>query len=142
MGKCSDNPAAALKKRVTIQNRTLTSDGQGGFTETWADATTVWASLDPYKGWERFQTNQLATPITHKLVMRYTPLLTTESRLVYGDRIFGVKEALNRNEDNRFLDIRAVELESVDVDNADALLLEDGFAFLLEDGSNLLLEAA
>jgi SPP1 family predicted phage head-tail adaptor len=142
LGKC-DNPAAKLKKRLTIQNIVYVADGQGGFTQTWADSATVWASLDPYKGWERFQANQTATPITHKIEMRYTPLLTTASRLVYGDRVFEVKEALNRNEDNRFLDIRAIELESVEAEaETNRILLENGFALLLEDNSNLLLEAA
>lgn len=143
MGKCCDNPAVMLKKRVTIQNIAREEDGQGGYTETWASAATVWASIEPVKGWERYQAAQLATPVTHKIVMRYTPAVSTASRLIYDGRVFGVKECLNRNEDNRFLDIRALELESVTlVAETFRILLEDGFALLLEDNSNLLLEAA
>lgn len=136
MGKCC---AVTLNKRVTIQNVTRLEDGQGGFTETWTDAGTVWASLEPYKGWERYQANQVATPITHRIVMRYTSILTTESHLVYGDRYFGVKEALKRNEEKRFLDIRAVELESVDVDSFSALLIQEGGYLIQQGGGRLLL---
>lgn len=143
MAKCCDNPAAKHNRRVTIQNLSLAPDGQGGFTESWTNSSTVWCSIEPYKGWERFQAGQLATPITHKIEMRYNRSLSTTSRLKFGTRYFEVKEALNRNEENRFLDIRAVEIEGAEeVGETFHILLEDGFSLLLEDGSNLLLEAA
>lgn len=139
MAKCCDNPAAAFKKRVIIQNRTFSSDGQGGFTETWTNASTVWCSIEPMKAMERFQTAQLATPMTHKIVMRYSSTLTSSSRLKYGNRIFDVKEVLNRNADSRFLDIRAVELESVEADTFDALLIQGGGYLIQQGGGRFLL---
>ncbi len=134
-----DNPAAALKKRVTIQNRSLSADGQGGFTELWANASTVWCSIEPVKGWERFQAMQAATPVTHKIVMRFNRTLSTASRLMYGDRYFEVREVLNRNEGNRFLDVRAVELESVQADVYAALLVQGGGYLLQQGGGRILL---
>ncbi|AWM37028.1 Phage head-tail joining protein [Gemmata obscuriglobus] len=110
MAECCAATAVTLKKRVTVQNVTRTADGQGGFTETWDDAATVWCSVEPVKAWERYQAAQLQAPVTHKIVMRYTRAVTPTSRLVYQDRIFHVKEAINRNEEGRFLDLRAVEV--------------------------------
>ena len=142
MGNCAYLPAT-FKKRVTIQNVTRVQDGQGGYTETWADTATVWCSIEPVKAYERYQSMQLAAPVSHKVVMRYTDAVTSTSRLTFGDRVFNVKEVINRNEVGRFIDIRSIEIESLSVDTETArILLEDGFALLLEDGSNLLLEAA
>jgi SPP1 family predicted phage head-tail adaptor len=98
-----------MKFRVTIQSETQSSDGQGGFTSSWVDGDTVWASIEPLKGWERMQAQQMQTPVTHKLVMRYRSDVTTETRLKYGSRLFQVKEVINQDENSRFLIIKAIE---------------------------------
>lgn len=100
-----------LKKRVTIQNVTRVSDGQGGFTETWVDGSTVFAGIEPVKSYERYQAMQLEVPVSHKIVMRFTAEVTEQSRLKYGERIFNVKEVINVNEDGRFLAVRAIEMK-------------------------------
>jgi SPP1 family predicted phage head-tail adaptor len=128
---------------VTIQNVTRVQDGQGGYTESWSDVATVWCSIEPVKAWERYQAAQLATPVSHKVVMRYTSAVTSASRLKFGDRYLGVKEVINRDEQSRFLDIKCIEVESISIDTETLyILLEGGFSLLLEDGSNLLQEAA
>jgi SPP1 family predicted phage head-tail adaptor len=109
VAKNADALIAAMRKRVTIQNSTTLSDGQGGFTETWVDGAVVWASLEPAKGYERFQAMQMQTPITHKIVMRYRTDVTTATRLKYENRIFWIQECLNVEERKRFLQITAVE---------------------------------
>lgn len=108
MAKCSYLPAT-LKKRVTLQSVSRVSDGQGGFTETWKDGQSVFASIEPVKAYERFQAMQTATPISHKIIMRYNAVVTTASRLKYEGRIFAVKEVINQDEQNRFLVIKAIE---------------------------------
>lgn len=139
MGRC-DNPAAALKKRVTVQNLVRTGDGQGGFVETWVDAATVWASVDPYKGWERFQADQAATPVTHKILMRFHRAVSTASRIRYGARVFGVKEVLDPNLDRRFLAIKAIErAEDAYVPDVGAILLRTGGFLRFRAGGNILL---
>ena len=110
MAECCASVVTSLKKRVTVQNVTRTADGQGGFTETWTDHADVWCSIEPVKAWERYQAAQLQAPVTHKIVMRYNRGVTPASRLKFGDRIFNVKEVINRMEESRFLDIRAVEV--------------------------------
>ena len=39
--------AGKLRERVTIQQKTLVSDGMGGQSETWATLATVWAAVKP-----------------------------------------------------------------------------------------------
>ena len=98
----------ALKHRIELQEETKTPDGQGGFITAWATVATVWAGIEPAKGYERYQAQQIQVPVTHKITMRYRAV-TTANRLVYGSRVFGIKEVLNVNEESRFLQIKAIE---------------------------------
>ena len=81
-----------MRHRIVIQSVSQSSDGQGGFTETWADGATVAASIDALKDrpFERFQAGQTQTPATHKIVMRYRSDLTTAKRVKFGTRIFAI----------------------------------------------------
>jgi SPP1 family predicted phage head-tail adaptor len=131
-----------MKRRVTIQSVSRLSDGQGGYTESWADGDTVWASVDPSTGYQKFQAMQMQEPITHKIVMRYRPDVTTATRLRYGDRVFDVAEALDVDEDGRFLKIKAVERVVLAADSdIGALLLTSGAYLTLRSGGRLLLRA-
>lgn len=106
---CQDYLPAKMDKRVAIQSRSLASDGQGGFTETWATDATVWAYVRPYRGRERPQAGQTQTPVTHKITTRYRAGVTTKQRLLLDSRAFDVEEVINPDEADQFLEILAVE---------------------------------
>jgi SPP1 family predicted phage head-tail adaptor len=106
---CVKNPAARMKFRVEIQSLSQATDNQGGFTDSWTTDATVWAEIEPLKGWERFQAQQTQTPLTHKVTMRYRSGVTTAKRLLYGSRVFEIKEVINVNEDSAFLVLRCLE---------------------------------
>lgn len=98
-----------MNKRVAIQVDTQTPDGQGGFTSSWATIATVWASINPVKGYEKFQAGQLQTPVTHDILIRYRSGIITANRLLFNSRIFEIKEIINQNEDNVFLKLKCLE---------------------------------
>ncbi len=100
---------ASFRKRVVIQTVSQVTDGQGGFTDTWNNIETVYASIEPMKAYERFQAMQMQVPVSHKIVMRYHSAVTTSCRLTYQSRIFWVKEIINIEERGRFLKINAIE---------------------------------
>lgn len=105
-----DCPAfVALKHRVTLQRISRAEDGQGGFTETWDDIATLWASIEPLKGYERMQAMQLKTPTTHRVRLRYRADVTTKDRLIYDGRAFDVAEAINEGEAKLWLRLSCVE---------------------------------
>jgi len=106
---CVDFLPAKLNRRVELQAVTQTPDGQGGFTEAWVTAATLWAAIDPVKGYERYQAHQVQTPVSHKVTIRYRSGVTTKKRFLFGSRVFEIKEVLNQNEANEFLVIRALE---------------------------------
>ncbi len=110
MASCCDISASDLRHRMTVQTLSQVGDGQGGFTETWTDGATLSAKIEPSKGWERFQAQQVATPVTHTITTRYRTDLTTQHRLKLGSRVFRIKELLNVEERNQWLRIKAIEL--------------------------------
>jgi len=141
VAKC-ENLATTLKRRVTIQTVRRVSDGQGGFTESWVDGDTVWASIEPKRAYERFQAMQTAVPASHEIIMRFRRDVTSACRLKYGTRVFEVKEAINQSEQSRFLSIKAIETVSVEfVPDIGAIALRSGGYILLRDGGKILLRA-
>lgn len=109
MGKGCCAGFAAMRQQVTIQAVSRTPDGQGGFTESWVDGDTVWASVEQKKAWEKFQAQQEQTPVVWAVTIRYRGDVTSASRLKYGTRVLWVKEVINRGEANAYLDIKAIE---------------------------------
>lgn len=105
------NITPTMDKRVVIQTSSTSGDGQGGITETWADGATVWASIEPLKGYEKFQAMQLETPCTHKVMMRYRDDVTTKIRLKFGTRVFNVKEATNLFEQKTWMRLLVLEMQ-------------------------------
>lgn len=107
---CLKFKPADMKHRVKVQAASRVSDGQGGFTETWDTTATLWAKVEPVKGWEKMQAQQLQTQLTHKVTVRYSASVTTAKRLLFEGRVLDVKEAVNLDEANAFLRLMCVEV--------------------------------
>jgi len=93
-----------LKKRVTILKQVRTSDGQGGFTETWQEVGTVWAAIEPISGREYYEAMQLASDVTHRVRMRYMDL-TPHEKIKYDDRVFDIIAVIDVNMEHRELEV-------------------------------------
>ena len=79
--------AGRLRHRVEFQNETLSSDGQGGSTRTWATRATVSASIKPLRAEERFYYEQLQHNGSHSLLIRYRSVIEPTDRVKYGGHI-------------------------------------------------------
>lgn len=106
---CNKSLSASMKHRITIQQVTQSSDGQGGFSEEWTSFADVWASIEPVKAYEKFQASQLQAPISHKIIIRYLSGLTAKHRILWGLRVMNIKEVINIDENNAFMRITALE---------------------------------
>jgi SPP1 family predicted phage head-tail adaptor len=82
-----------LRHTVQIQAVTLTDDGMGSPTESWATVPggTVRAEIWTLKGDERMTADSLGASVTHRVRMRFFPGLTTAHRLLFGTRIFRIR---------------------------------------------------
>jgi SPP1 family predicted phage head-tail adaptor len=99
----------AMNHRIAFQATTQTTDGAGGFIEEWATVATVWASIEPARSSERFLAMQTETHVTHTIMCRYNPVITTAKRAMFGSRIFDVTGVINMAEANAYMKITAVE---------------------------------
>ena len=96
----------ALRHRVTFQYLTRTTDGQGGFTSTWADMPSlpeVWGEVTPAKTYERFFSEQIQYQRSHQVIVRYRTDLTQEMRMLFDSRIFQIKGIRKPDERKFFL---------------------------------------
>ncbi len=75
--------AGRLRHRVQIQERVETTrDEHGGISPTWSTIATVSASVEPLRGRELFEAQQVQERTTIRVRMRHYPGLTTKHRLV------------------------------------------------------------
>lgn len=90
-----------MRERVTIQAATQTANALGETTLSWADVSTVWASVNGVSANEALQYGQQSTTVTHRVRMRYQSTLTSQNRLVWRGRILNIVSLLeyqNRSE--------------------------------------------
>lgn len=106
---CGAVEIGELKKRIVIETVTQTSDGIGGFTETWATFVSAWASINPMKANEVFWAGHLEHRVTHKIMIRYQSGVLPKMRVSFGGRYFYIKGVRNIDEMNRFLELMCEE---------------------------------
>lgn len=102
--------AGKLRHRVTIQQLVKADDGYGGIVETWQDVATVWATVEPLRGSERYRAQQVQSELTHKVTMRYRPGVKPQMRLLYGDRVLEIEAVIDVEERHRWLELLCSEV--------------------------------
>ena len=84
-----------MRHRVVVETPTPTSDGDGGYSDSYAAAgpSPVWASIEPATAAvsEQQVGNRIETAITHVITMRWHTGVTTRTRLSFGSRRFFVR---------------------------------------------------
>lgn len=86
--------AGKLRHRITIQNYTITNT-QGEVAKTWATFATVWASIEPMKGREFFESAIEESEITAKITIRYKSDVKPQMRVVYGSIIYEIVSVIH-----------------------------------------------
>jgi len=103
-------PIGRMNKRITLQYKTLVSDGMGSFTASWVDIATVWAAIIPVSTKERMMADQVSGEITHRIRTRYRRNIRASWRIKFGNRYFNINgPPINPNERNQWLDILVKE---------------------------------
>jgi len=101
--------AGELRHRVTIQQKSVTRNTFGEEIVTWQDVATVWAAIEPLRGREFFESQQVNAEVTTRIRIRYRPGITPTMRVVYGSRIFDIQAVINVEERNRELHLMCRE---------------------------------
>lgn len=102
--------ASKLNKRITI-TRPITSTSASGQTsiDKWEPWQSVWANIRPLRGTEKFEANQIGNSVSHKITIRYRDDIDEGMRLCYDQKELDIKTIINVREENRWLEIEAVE---------------------------------
>jgi SPP1 family predicted phage head-tail adaptor len=98
-------PAGPLRERITIQQESNVSDGQGGSTLSWTEVDTVWGCVSPLRGAERLQSMQVQDETIHKITIRFRDDITPKMRVVWRGRIMNIREVINPDEHKKYLQL-------------------------------------
>ena len=98
-----------LRHRIVIQSPTETQDTYGEPIKTWTTFLTTWASVEPLKGREYWESQQVNAEVTYKITMRHRPGLNPKMRVSWDDRTFEIKNILNDFERDRRLTLMVTE---------------------------------
>ena len=101
--------AGELRHRVTIQQKSVTRNTFGEEVVTWQDVATVWAAIEPLRGREFFESQQVNAEVTTRIRIRYRPGITPTMRVVFGNRVFDIQAVINVDERNRELHLMCRE---------------------------------
>lgn len=106
--------AGKLRHRVVIQQPAESQDAYGEPDFTWSTFATVWASIEPGRGQEYEQAQTVQQSITHRVMIRYCPGVTTQMRVKYTDRrgqtrYFDIEAVLDYQERGRTMELRCRE---------------------------------
>lgn len=100
---------AKLKQRISIEQLTRTSDGQGGFTETWSLFAEVWSGIEPSSASERFFAQRIESNVSHKITIRWLDGVKSEMRILFEGRIFQIHGVRRINEERWFMILDCIE---------------------------------
>jgi len=98
-----------LRHRIVIQSPTETQDTYGEPIKTWSTFLTTWASVEPVKGREYWESQQVNAEVTYKITMRHRSGLNPKMRVSWDDRTFEIKNILNDFERDRRLTLMVTE---------------------------------
>ena len=88
-----------LRERVTVQIASGTTNALGETVMTWANSSSVWASVQGVSASEALANGQQETTVTHRVRMRYLPGLTQQMRFSWRSRTLNIVSLLEY--DNR-----------------------------------------
>lgn len=92
MVTCGKYNSGMLSQSVSIQSKARASDGQGGFTETWAavPGAASWAMIAAAPGSERWGYMRTTPGNVYKMVTRYFRGATAAQRVIWGGGEYAV----------------------------------------------------
>ena len=103
--------AGSMSKTITIQTEVRTSDGGGGYVQSFITNFTTRSSVTPITGDEKYTQGQLSDTQLYEFVMRYRAdkVIIPSNRILFGSRVFQIRRTINHMERNKYWVIRAEE---------------------------------
>jgi SPP1 family predicted phage head-tail adaptor len=102
------NPGA-LNQRLTLEIPLETADGAGGVIRTYAAGPLLWANVTALRARHETVAGGSGATVTHRILVRTGPEITTRHRLSQGVRRFIIRAVHDDDASGRFLRIEAEE---------------------------------
>jgi SPP1 family predicted phage head-tail adaptor len=102
--------AGRLRHLVCIETPVESANEYGEPIKQWKSLCKAWAGIEPLKGNEKFSAMQVSSEVDNRIVIRWTPeadKITTKDRVVFGGKIYDIKDVLNIDERDREINIMA-----------------------------------
>jgi SPP1 family predicted phage head-tail adaptor len=103
--------AGKLRHQITLQILSGAQDSTGGFSSSYQNVATVWASIEAVIAKDNLAANEFVSQVTHKITIRYMDGVTSAMRVVFKERDFQVQGVLNPDERTKLLILLAVEIQ-------------------------------
>lgn len=97
--------AGKLRKLITIQQQSISSDEYGAQVITWSTYYIAWASVEPLQGREYFAGQQFQSKVDTKFILRYVAGVTPKMRISYNSLFYDIESIINIEDRNRELQI-------------------------------------
>jgi SPP1 family predicted phage head-tail adaptor len=98
--------------------------GGSGTIPILTEVARLYAKIEDQSGMVKFDTKQIGQEITHKITIRYWPLISSQHWIKLGNRNFEVINVRNFNERSQYLEIMAREV----FDDDDSIRASEGRA--------------
>lgn len=102
--------ARNLKHKVVFQEQTEGKNSFGEVLNTWNDVLTCRVSINTISGKETYLSNQNYSTLSHKIWCRYSSLINSKQKILFGTREFKILAVLNVKEANKELEILCEEV--------------------------------
>lgn len=103
--------ASELRESVDIEQSTITTDSFGNETETWtAVASAVPAKVEPLRGNEFWQAQQVQSEVTHTVKLRYRSGILPSMRVLYRSRYLHILSVIDMQERQWMLELHCKEM--------------------------------
>lgn len=101
---------ADMRHRIVIEQPVEVSDGQGGQDVSWTTFATVWASVQPKKGFEILAGQRIENRMYEEIVIRDLPGIDATMRIQFDNRVLMIQD-IDRFENSRrfFMSIRTID---------------------------------
>ena len=98
-----------LNKRITILKKVDTINALNQKSKSYQTVATVWASVAPVRGTERYELQKLHEEVTYRVYMRYLSGIRADMYIQYGDMTFEIQSVIDVDLEHKMLEIDCVE---------------------------------
>lgn len=102
---CDKYNSGMMREPIRVERKTRTSDGAGGYTETWAVLNSPFAYVKAVSGGERYASDRLEATTRWRVVIRYISGLRESDRIVIRSKNHNIRFINNVEMRDRWLEI-------------------------------------